>query len=219
MATESHSVALGYAERNRGTFSFGGSDGGKSMNGHGNKKESVASQLADRNRQGTMGGVISMGGSEGSPKHNGTKKTGTPNTRCNTADARRNAERNQGQGVRGVFGTPDEDGSGNHTARIRPEGKMNADKHKGTLSMDMHDYTDNKPKGRVTSSGKIYADRNLGTLSSGAAEPHDDEDGASTPRRIRGNEAAKNAESSQGSISEVFKHNVNDCDVRGLKIA
>jgi len=216
MATESHSVALGYAERNRGTFSFGSeqSPSGGGQNCH-KGSGSVASQLADRNRAGTMGDVISMGGTDGSPKHNGTKKTGTPNTRCNTADARKNAERNQGQGVRAVFGTEDDENSGKNTPRIRPEGRANADKHKGTLNMDMHDYTDNKPKGRVTSSGKAYADRNLGTLGTQDSEVSQ----GSTPRRIRGNEATKNAESSQGSISEVFRHNISDCHMGGLKIA
>lgn len=212
MATESHSVALGYAERNRGTFSFGGGEDCSSASQK--KGASVAGQLADRNRQGTIGGVISGGGSDESPKHNGTKKTGTPNSRCNTADARKNAQRNQGHGVRGVFGTPDEDDSGSNTPRIRPEGMKNFEKHKGTLTMDMHDHSDTNPKGRVTPSGKLYAERNLGTLGKANSE----ENQGATTKRIRGDEAAKNAHCSQGSISEVFNHSNSDCDVRRLKI-
>jgi len=215
MATESHSVALGYAERNRGTFSFGGDDGNSSRN---DKKESVASKLADRNREGTIGGVINSMGSDSSPKHTASKKNGpasSANTRCNTPDARKNAERNQGQGVRAVFGTPEENGDGSLTPRIKPEARANFEKHKGSLTMDMHDHSDSRPKGRVTASGKAYADRNLGTLGTADSEISQ----GATTKRVRGTEAGKNAESSQGSISEVFNHHASDCDVRSLKIS
>ena len=211
--TESSHVAAELKDRNRGSIDqwlFSGYDDKQYESPRPKSRVGVdqdAAEYAARNR-GQMSEIMAMpedGAMEASPKHRPPRKTGPVTPRCPTAESRQNAEKNEGAGMKSIFGTDGESPTHKNKTRIRPEALENAQKHKGSLDMDMHNHTDGfQGKPRVRPEGSAYAERNKGSLTQQQYHYGEHADKPATPRRMHG-EAEINAKRSEGAgVKEVF---------------
>ena len=178
-----------------------------------------AKEYAQRD-QGSLREVMAMT-PEGqlSPKHGNTpRKVGPPVSRCPTDECRQNMNRNDGQGMRGVFGMNGSEKSSTNgepesptKSRTRPEAQAYAERNKGSMDLCFGagegDGGSAAAKARVKTEGSRYAERNKGTLTQ---QMYNYGNGERTPppqRRLTGEARDNKALAAGTGIKDCFHHN------------